>query len=86
MALTKTVIKKVFGQDVAIKNVYIEVNEIQGNKKEANILVNFYSEDKTEIIEVKSYTYNLSLEGDNFIKQAYEHLKTLDEFKDAEDC
>lgn len=86
MALTKTIVKKVYGQDVAIKNVYIVVNEIQGNKKEANILVNFYSEDKTEIIEVKSYTYNLSLEGDNFIKQAYNHLKTLEEFKDAEDC
>jgi hypothetical protein len=27
-----------------------------------------------------------SLEGNNFIAQAYEHLKTLPEFEGAEDC
>lgn len=34
-----------------------------------------------EVIECK-----YDIEGDNPFKQAYEYLKTLEEFKDAEDC
>ena len=42
--------------------------------------------------EVKSKLYSNSysfvpvLEGDNFIRQGYEYLKTLEEFKEFEDC
>ena len=38
------------------------------------------------ILQTESYTFAPKLDGENFIKQAYEHLKTLEEFKDAIDC
>ena len=86
MALTKTITKKIYGQEVEIDSVYIVVNELQVNKNQAIALVNFYSKDKSEIIEVKSYVHNINLEGVNFISQSYEYLKTLEEFRDAKDC
>ena len=37
-------------------------------------------------IASREYTFTPSLEGSNFIAQAYEHLKTLPEFSGATDC
>jgi len=34
----------------------------------------------------RQYTCQHNLEGENAIKQAYEHLKTLPEFEGAKDC
>jgi len=34
----------------------------------------------------QSFSCNYSLDGENPIQQAYEHLKTLPEFADAIDC
>lgn len=35
---------------------------------------------------LNSHEFKPTVEGDNFIAQAYEHLKTLPEFADAVDC
>jgi hypothetical protein len=39
-----------------------------------------------EPLERRGYYFNLDMNGENPIKQAYEHLKTLPEFADAVDC
>jgi len=38
------------------------------------------------IISINNITTNYDLDGENPIKQAYIHLKTLPEFADAVDC
>lgn len=101
MALTKTIKKHIvycssddyaksnIEKDVTYKNCYIKITSISGDKEKLSINVNFYeTADKEEIIDKKNYQFTPLIEdnSDNFIKQGYEYLKTLDEFKDAEDC
>ena len=76
------------GGDV-IKNSYIRIDNINGTKQDINLGVNIYSDKECKfLIESRHYTFVPST-GDNsfnFVKQGYEYLKTLDEFKDAVDC
>lgn len=65
-------------------NIIVKIEEIWGNKNNISFLVKYYS-DKA-VVENKTFTFNPIIDGDNFIKQAYEFLKTLEEFKDAVDC
>ena len=64
-------------------NAYIKVECVTATKNSINAVVSFASGDcRYERV----YTFNVVLDGDNFIKQAYLHLKTLPEFADATDC
>ena len=65
--------------------VYIKVVAIDGDKENINANVAFVHE-KSQFN--KSYTFPVSVKdgSNNFIKQAYEHLKTLPEFAGAIDC
>jgi hypothetical protein len=73
------------GKDVSANVFYIKVDNIQATKKQANASVSFNS-DKLNF--KKNYSFKVSVENNapNFIKQAYEYLKTLPEFANAEDC
>lgn len=62
---------------------YIKVSSVSGNKDLCSIEVEF---DITKAKIYKNYCFTPLLDGENFIKQSYQYLKTLDEFKDAEDC
>jgi len=86
MALSKTVVKQAWGQDLSIPNVYIKVNQIKASKELAEATIT-YSVDG-EVKETKGIVFNADVaDGSvNFIKQAYEHLKTLPEFSGATDC
>jgi hypothetical protein len=86
MALSKTVVKQAWGQDLSIPNVYIKVNQIKASKELAEATIT-YSVDG-EVKETKGIVFNVDVaDGSvNFIKQAYEHLKTLPEFSGATDC
>jgi hypothetical protein len=71
---------------------YIKVHSISGYKNILNVDVSFtdgkdsVSNDKIQFS--KRYTVPVSTEANapNFIKQAYEYLKTLPEFENSEDC
>ena len=39
-----------------------------------------------ELVDTRSMSFVPVLDGDNFIRQAYFHLKTLPEFAGATDC
>lgn len=97
MALKKTMtfpckVKKVgefgtFNEDgvIEMRDAYIKVESVEGNKSSVAASVSL----KSEIgIANTLYTFTPSVEdgANNFIKQAYEHLKTLDEFAGAVDC
>lgn len=74
-------------KDFLIENVYCKIDSINGNKNTVEIRINIYK-DKTKQVFISSAIYNFepNLESaDNFIKQGYDYLKTLNEYKDAVD-
>jgi hypothetical protein len=73
------------GNETVELNVYIKISAIDGDKENINATVAFiYKQSHFN----KSYAIPVSVDdgSNNFIKQAYEHLKTLPEFSGAEDC
>lgn len=86
MALSKTLTKTVRGFDgeVVANDVYFKVSNISGDKYTISFLVTGVSAGVQ--IYSADYVFEPDLDGDNFIKQAYEYLKTLPEFVDAIDC
>lgn len=69
--------------DVVVANCYVKVQSVNGNKDVATAQVSFAAD---KFVGFKQYSFAVNLDGANFIKQAYEHLKTLDEFAGAVDC
>lgn len=64
-------------------NAYIKVQSVQGSKDQVGVVVSFSGNNAWF---QRLYSFTPSLEGPNFIRQAYEHLKTLSEFAGATDC
>lgn len=86
MALSKKISIEVFGKTVAFDNAYIKVGHISGTKDSVLATVNMMDAKDGQIVKQNGYQFQPSLDGGNFIKQAYEHLKTLEEFAGAVDC
>lgn len=75
-------------QSKEIKDAYYKIDNIEGGKEKLTIFVNIYIDNSKEIfLGSKSYTFIPSVEDNalNFIKQGYEYLKTLEEYKNAID-
>lgn len=87
MALAKrTDIISALGDTISIENTYLKITNISGCKASIICHYNIFKSKKELIcITTGSFEFVPTLEGDNFIKQAYEHLRTLEEFKDVED-
>jgi len=64
-------------------SAYVKVETVSGTKADASANVSFADGNKKFI---KTYKFNVDLEGANYIAQAYKHLKTLPEFENAIDC
>lgn len=87
MALTKQItLVSNFGDIVSFDEAYIKVESLSGNKEQMRVSVSTYKKQNEQIIGSKNYSFTPNLTGKNFIAQAYSHLKTLDEFADANDC
>ena len=71
------------GESSVTVNAYIKVKSVQGSKETATAAVEF-SDGQTAL--QKQFVFAPNLDGPNFIKQAYEHIKTLSEFDGAVDC
>lgn len=75
--------------DRCYKDSYAVVSNIRGDKNSMNIYLDAYadsSKDPAALIWRRAYTFKPALEGENFIAQAYEHVKKLPEYADAKDC
>lgn len=66
-----------------LKDVYIKVEEFSGDKNNIQVTL-LFSTDRMYWREIKSF--QPTMDGGNFISQAYEYLKALEEFKDSIDC
>ena len=64
--------------------VYIKVVSVQGGKNTLKTNVGFFVDSKFSFS--RSYEFVPEMSNQNFIAQAYEHLKTLPEFAGAENC
>lgn len=88
MALTKQIeMVSNFGDTVVFNDAYIKVTEIKGNKN--NIIctyVVYMGKEKQTGLTVSTIEFTPNLDGDNFIKQGYEYIKSLPEYSDAIDC
>jgi len=70
-------------QQITISDVYIKVGSVVVDKDSIMAKVSFTKDIK---LTERSYSFPADLDGPNFIKQAYEYLKTLPEFANAIDC
>jgi hypothetical protein len=87
MAISKTIkLKDNFGIEVTFENAYIKIVYINGSKDVLHAHVCTY--DKKDGVQLNSVAVEcpLSLEGKNFIAQAYDYVKTQPEFAGAVDC
>jgi hypothetical protein len=84
MALQKT-IQTIYG--VTINDAYHRVDNVSLlNKIAVKFDVASFANKELAAIASKQYICDYNINGENPIKQAYLHLKTLPEFTDAVDC
>jgi hypothetical protein len=84
MAISKTVIT---AHGIQVNNAYHRVENLKMFGKDKIKFQLCASVDKNKLsFYADSYECAYDLEGDNPIKQAYTHLKTLSEFAGAVDC
>lgn len=74
-----------FGNDVVLSNCYIKVSKVSGDKNTVSAYVDFIVNADDGSLLQRLYRFSPDMNGSNFIKQAYEHLKTLPEFAGAAD-
>jgi hypothetical protein len=88
MALAKTLIKTQngFSGELILQNAYCKIYEISGSKENINFSVGISAQKDSEKLDAAFYSFVPKLDGQNFIAQAYIHLKTLPEYAGATDC
>lgn len=70
------------GSSQLTMDCYVKVESVGGTKEFVTAVVSFTDNDKSF---EKSYSFTPNMDGNNFVKQAYEYLKTLPEFADSTD-
>jgi hypothetical protein len=73
---------------IKVNDAYLRIDSVTINQKQ-NInffLKSYISNDVDLAFDVKEFSCSYDINGENPIKQAYLHLKTLPEFVDATDC
>lgn len=81
MALKLTIQEK----GVSIKDAYVRVLGFSGNKNSVTAFVSIHASPDDPPFCERHCNFVMDLSGENTIKQAYEHMKTLPEFANAED-
>ena len=87
MAISKT-IQAVdnFNETIPFENAYIKIDSVSGGKELMSCFISAYKQSDRSKIHSYHSQFVPVLDGDNFIKQAYKHIKTLPEFVNAVDC
>ena len=92
MALKKTL---TLNNGISLSDAYIKIIsldipanvEIGGEKKRfALIKTSIQSDPDGSLVESHVSDFEIDMNGNNFLQQAYEHLKTLTEFKGSTDA
>jgi hypothetical protein len=86
MALEKTIALNFAGKEIDFQNAYIKVMIAGGSKAEATASLSYFDQKDGSVFKQAVVSFAPSMDRGNFIKQAYDHLKTLPEFAGATDC
>lgn len=87
MALQKNIkLTDNFGIEVEIPNAYIKIESTNCSKQNSSYFVAIKKSKDGMIVNKLMNNFIYDLNGENSIKQAYLHLKSLPEFVDATDC
>lgn len=87
MALTKTIsLQNNFCRESTFENAYIKIVSISGSKKSLTAEIAIFESKDGMFLKSQNFSFVPELDGSNFIRQAYLHLKSLPEFADAVDC
>lgn len=78
-------IKDIHKSGVTIPSCYIKVSKFYGDKNVLFFTVDYKADKDALPFAEENRSIALQPDGDNFIAQAYEHLKTLPEFEGAVD-
>jgi hypothetical protein len=70
---------------LTVTNGYLRVTEVSGSKNRVAFSVSFAVASDTDAVKYERFDFVPNMDGDNFIKQAYEYLKTLPDYADATD-
>ena len=84
LSINKTI--TVATKDLTFNNAYLKVTTVQGSKDK--IVASYEIRNSVDGIAFiwNALDFIPNMNGENFIKQAYEYLKTLPEFANATDC
>lgn len=89
MALKKTfTFEDNFGVSVELKDCYVRAARINGSKELLHVGVEILNAAKDRCLRETTVTFRPSVDegAKNFVAQAYDFLKTTEEFSDAVDC
>jgi|694.fasta_scaffold112825_3 hypothetical protein len=88
MALKKSIIetREGFSGQLTASDAYWRVFSVSGGKDKVSATVGAYVTKDGQVLTTRQYEFQPKMDGANFIKQAYEHLKSLPDFAGAEDC
>jgi hypothetical protein len=86
MALSKDIIIEVGSKQVDFPAAYGKVTEYHGDKESMTFVLSWSEAAGQPMIRQSTYRCPVDLDGENPIRQAYIHLKTLSEFSGASDC
>ena len=90
MAIKKTIsfTPDGFSTPATLQDAYCKVVQINGDKTKITFDVVCFNKtnDGVTAASRQQYEFTPNLNGGNFIAQAYNHLKTLEEFASAVDC
>ena len=89
MALTTSV--SIPNTGLSVNNSYAKIVLFSGTKELVSLTVFYYSKKPSsdeQVVRFHSDDFNFvpNLDGENFIKQGYNFLKTLPQFDGAQDC
>jgi hypothetical protein len=86
MALRKdlTITKDNFNGSLVAKNAYWKIQKVLGDKTLISAEIVAIVDDK--VVDTISASFVPNMDGNNFIAQAYDYLKTTSDFADATDC
>lgn len=76
-----------FQEQITFLNAYIRIEKVLATRVGSTIDVIVFRQKDGQQLARKSYDFSAELEpGENHLRQAYLHLKTLSDFSDATDC
>jgi hypothetical protein len=82
MALKKTIAVN----GVTINDAYIRVSKYSGTKTQVNLTVDICANPDAKPIQQQEIQTGINPSGANVLTQAYNHIKTIPCFINAEDC